>query len=78
LQHIISVDSVIDPLERGQRQVEKEKIRVSMQMDDRQFQGALVDSQVRTLLPDMSHRGCAYIGIPPAGYVHKGSDQMEL
>ncbi|KAJ9126932.1 hypothetical protein QFC24_001163 [Naganishia onofrii] len=39
-------DSVIDPLERGQRQVEKEKIRVSMQMDDRQFQGALVDSQV--------------------------------
>ncbi|KAJ9098678.1 hypothetical protein QFC21_004326 [Naganishia friedmannii] len=39
-------DSVIDSLERGHRQLEKERIRVSMQMDDRQFQGALVDSQV--------------------------------
>jgi hypothetical protein len=40
-------DPVIDPLDRGQRQVDQERIRLGMQMDDRQFQGALVDSQVR-------------------------------
>lgn len=40
-------DSVVDPLERGQRQVEQDRIRLGMQMDDRQFQGALVDTQVR-------------------------------
>ena len=35
-----------DPVERGQRQVEQVRKRMGMQMDDRQFQSALVDSQV--------------------------------
>lgn len=76
LPHAISADSVIDSLERGQRQVEKERIRVSMQMDDRQFQGALVDSQVRN--PSTIHLFFAHMSIQFAGDVHKGSDQVEL
>jgi hypothetical protein len=44
--HRSRTDSVVDPLERGQRQVEKDRIKLGMQMDDRQFQGALVDTQV--------------------------------
>lgn len=35
-----------DPVERGQRQVEQDRKKLGMQMDDRQFQSALVDSQV--------------------------------
>lgn len=48
MREIKSDDPVIDPLDRGQRQVDQERIRLGMQMDDRQFQGALVDSQVRS------------------------------
>jgi rapamycin-insensitive companion of mTOR len=38
--------SHVDPVERGQRQVEQVRKRLGMQMDDRQFQAALVESQV--------------------------------
>jgi rapamycin-insensitive companion of mTOR len=39
-------NSQTDPVERGQRQVDQVRRRLGMQMDDRQFQSALVDSQV--------------------------------
>lgn len=40
-------NSVEDAVRRGQRQVEQVKLKMSMQMDDRVFQSALLETQVR-------------------------------
>ncbi|RXW24422.1 hypothetical protein EST38_g1410 [Candolleomyces aberdarensis] len=39
-------NSVEDAVRRGQRQVEQVKLKISMQMDDKTFQAAIVDTQV--------------------------------
>lgn len=43
---ICRANSVEDAVRRGQRQVEKVKLKMSMQMDDKAFQSALLDTQV--------------------------------
>ena len=35
-----------DHVRRGQRQVEQVKIKMAMQMDDKTFQGSIIDTQV--------------------------------
>jgi rapamycin-insensitive companion of mTOR len=37
---------VEDPVRRGQRQVEQVKIKIGMQMDERTFQAALLETNV--------------------------------
>ena len=39
-------NSVEDAVRRGQRQVEQVKLKISMQMDDKTFQAALLETQV--------------------------------
>ncbi|KLO15978.1 hypothetical protein SCHPADRAFT_823888 [Schizopora paradoxa] len=39
-------NSVEDPVRRGQRQAEQVRVRTAMQMDDKAFQSALIDTQV--------------------------------
>jgi hypothetical protein len=39
-------NSVEDAMRRGQRQVEQVKLKLSMQMDDKTFQSALLETQV--------------------------------
>jgi large subunit ribosomal protein L17e len=41
-----SANSVEDPVRRGQRHVEQVKAKMSMQMDDRTFQTAVIETQV--------------------------------
>lgn len=43
-------NSVEDPVRRGQRQVEQVKLKMSMQMEDKTFQVALLDTQVQCLV----------------------------
>ena len=45
-------NSVEDAVRRGQRQVEQTKIKLGMQMDDRTFQTALIETQVHVAAKD--------------------------
>ena len=43
---MLRANSVEDAVRRGQRQVEQVKLKISMQMDDKTFQAAIVETQV--------------------------------
>lgn len=43
----LRANSVEDAVRRGQRQVEQAKIKIAMQMDDRSFQAALLETQIQ-------------------------------
>lgn len=42
----LRANSTEDAMKRGQRQVEQVKLKISMQMDDKTFQAALLETQV--------------------------------
>ena len=42
----VRANSTEDAVRRGQRQVEHVKLKLSMQMDDKTFQAALLETQV--------------------------------
>ena len=42
----VRANSTEDAMKRGQRQVEHVKLKLSMQMDDKTFQAALLETQV--------------------------------
>ena len=42
----VRANSTEDAVRRGQRQVEQVKLKISMQMDDKTFQAALLETQV--------------------------------
>lgn len=41
-------NSAEDAVRRGQRQVEQNKVKLAMQMDDKTFQSSLLESQVKS------------------------------
>jgi len=47
----VRANSTEDAVRRGQRQVEQVKLKISMQMDDKTFQAALLETQVFQFLP---------------------------
>jgi hypothetical protein len=68
-------NSVEDAIRRGQRQVEQVRIKMGLQMDDKTFQAALLETQVfrpfyRGDLLDRQTQ--------ETGYANKGSQQVEF
>ena len=67
-------NSVEDAIRRGQRQVEQVRIKMGLQMDDRTFQAALLETQVLSFLEESSLRRLAEV----IGDAYEGPHQVEL